>query len=420
MEPSCSRFATAVKPEGAFDVLAVAKRLIAAGKDVIELEIGDSPFPSAPAASAAGIAAIEAGHTHYAPSAGIPEFRAAASEYVNREFGLVTTAENIVAGPGAKTFQTLFAEALLDPGDGVLVFSPYFPTYPPSIHRRGARMVLAPLKQANAFRPNPDDVETFLHDDPAPKAIYLNSPHNPTGGVAERDDLRAIADLVRGRDIAVFSDEPYDQMVWRGAHHSILAEPDMLDQCVAAYTFSKSFSMSGWRLGFSVSSAAMARMLAKLTNTLLSCVPPFVQLAGAAGLRHGLAERDGMMAEFRAKVATLVHALNQVDGISCLQPGGSFYAFPCVADRCNALGITSHGLAMYLLEGADETTGVACLGGECFGEAGGGFLRMSCSEPTERIVAAIRFIDSAIRNDALIATYLAANPHYQLQQPYVV
>ncbi|MGR9089642.1 MAG: pyridoxal phosphate-dependent aminotransferase [Gammaproteobacteria bacterium] len=420
MTLSFSRFAADVKPEGAFDVLAVAKRLIAAGKDVIELEIGDSPFPSVSAASAAGIAAIEAGHTHYAPSAGIAEFRMAASDYVNREFGLVTTPENIIAGPGAKTFQTLFAEAFLDPGDGVLVFSPYFPTYPPSIHRRGARMVLASLKQANAFRPNPDDVEAFLRDDPAPKAVYLNSPHNPTGGVAERDDLRAIADLVRGRNVAVFSDEPYDQMVWRGTHHSILAEPGMLDQCVAAYTFSKSFSMSGWRLGFSVSAAPMARMLAKLTNTLLSCVPPFVQLAGAAGLRHALAERDSMMAEFREKVATLVHELNRVDGIECLQPGGSFYAFPCVADRCNELGITSHGLAMYLLEAADETTGVACLGGECFGEAGGGFLRMSCSEPTARIVAAIRFIDGAIRHDGRIAAYIAANPHYRLQQPYTV
>lgn len=420
MEPTYSQFATAVKPEGAFDVLAVAKRLLAAGKDVIELEIGDSPFPSASAASAAGIAAIEAGHTHYAPSAGVAEFRAAASDYVNREFGLVTTPENIVAGPGAKTFQTLFAEAVLNPGDGVLVFSPYFPTYPPSIHRRGARMVLASLKQANAFRPNPDDVAAFLRDDPAPKAIYLNSPHNPTGGVAERDDLRAIADLVRGRDIAVFSDEPYDQMVWRGTHHSILAEPGMLDQCVAAYTFSKSFSMSGWRLGFSVSSETMARMLAKLTNTLLSCVPPFVQLAGTAGLRHGLSERDTMMAEFRDKVATLVRELNRVDGIECLQPGGSFYAFPCVADRCNELGISSHGLAMYLLEGADETTGVACLGGECFGEAGGGFLRMSCSEPTERIIAAIRFIDGAIRDERRIAAYLAANPHYRLPQAYTV
>lgn len=420
MEPSYSHFAAAVKPEGAFDVLAVAKRLIANGKDVIELEIGDSPFPSASAASAAGIAAIEAGHTHYAPSAGVTEFREAASDYVNREFGLHTTADNITAGPGAKTFQTLFAEAMLNPDDGVLVFSPYFPTYPPSIHRRGARMVLAPLKQANAFRPNPEDVAAFLRDDPAPKAIYLNSPHNPTGGVAERDDLRAIADLVRGGDLAVFSDEPYDQMVWRGAHHSILAEPGMLDQCVAAYTFSKSFSMSGWRLGFSVSSASMARMLAKLTNTLLSCVPPFVQLAGAAGLRHGLAERDRMMAEFGDKVATLVDELNRVDGITCLQPGGSFYAFPCVADRCNALGITSHGLAMYLLEGADPDTGVACLGGECFGEAGGGFLRMSCSEPTARIVAAIRFIDRAIRDEERIAAYLDANPQYRLAHPYAV
>jgi len=420
MKPSFSLFAEAVKPEGAFDVLAVAKQLSASGKTIIELEIGDSPFPSAPAAVAAGIAAIEAGHTHYAPSAGVAEFRAAASAYVNREFGLATTAANIIAGPGAKTFQTLFAEAVLNPGDGVLVFSPYFPTYPPSIHRRGARMVLSALKQANAFRPSPSDVEAFLSNDPSPKAVYLNSPHNPTGGVAEQEDLRAIADLVRGTGVAVFSDEPYDQMVWRGTHHSILAEADMMDHCVAAYTFSKSFSMSGWRLGFSVSSVAMADMLGKLTNTLLSCVPPFVQLAGAAGLTAALADRDRMMDEFRGKVRTLVDHLNNVDGIDCLMPGGSFYAFPCVAALCNDLGITSHGLAMYLLEYADDDIGVACLGGECFGSAGGGFLRMSCSEPTDRIIEAIRFIDVAARRRDRIAEYVKRNPHFVLVAPYSV
>ena len=413
-----SRFADAVKPEGAFEVLAVAKKLAGAGKDVIELEIGDSPFPTAPAASAAGIAAIEDGHTHYAPSAGLPEFRRAASAYVNRELGLDTDPEHIIAGPGAKTFQTLFAEAVLDPGDGVLVFSPYFPTYPPSIERRGARMVTSALKQSNEFRPSIGDIEAFLADDPSPKAIILNSPHNPTGGVATREDLEAIADRVRGTRVAVFSDEPYDQMVWRGRHHSILAEPGMLEQCVAAYTFSKSFSMSGWRLGFSVSAVPMAEMLAKLTNTLLSCVPPFVQLAGAAALANGLDARDRTMAEFGTKVARLVERLNTVPGVTCLEPGGSFYAFPCVAAICNEHGITSHGLAMYLLEAADPVRGVACLGGECFGEAGGGFLRMSCSEPTDRILAGVDFIADAVTAADRIRAYVDERPEFRLTAPY--
>lgn len=418
MPLSFSKFAEEVKPEGAFEVLALAKTLIAAGKDVIELEIGDSPHAPPKAAVAAGIDAIEQGHSHYAPSAGIPEFRTAASEYVNREFGLITSAENIIAGPGAKTFQTLFAEAVLNPGDGVLVFSPYFPTYPPCIDRRGARMVLSSLKQARDFRPNIDDIAHFLQHDAAPKAIILNSPHNPTGGVALLEDLVAIAALIRGRDIAVFSDEPYDQMAWGDTHHSLLAQPCMLDQCVGAYTFSKSFSMSGWRLGFSVSSLPMASMLSKLTNTLLSCVPPFVQFAGTAALSEALAERDAVMHEFRDKVMQLVTHLNEIPGFTCLRPGGSFYAFVNVLEVCNDNRITSHGLAMYFLEGADDRMGVACLGGECFGAAGNGFLRMSCSEPIERIIEAVEFIAASVRARDNIAAYLGERPHYRLDQPY--
>ena len=218
-------------------------------------------------------------------------------------------------------------------------------------------MVVSPLRQAQHFRPNLDAIENFLNTDPAPKAIVLNSPHNPTGGIAHHEDLIAIADLIRGRNIAVFCDEPYDQMAWAGKHHSLLAEPGMLEQCVGAYTFSKSFSMSGWRLGFAVSSVAVAEMLAKLTNTMLSCVPPFVQLAGAAALREARDERDSMMAEFRGKIMDLVDRLNKIAGVSCLTPGGSFYAFPCVAEICNREAITSHGLALYLLEGAATDIG---------------------------------------------------------------
>ena len=396
----------------------MAKRLKAAGKRVIELEIGDSPFPTTPAAKRAGLEAIAADHTHYCPSAGLQEFREAASEFVNAEHGLATTAENVVAGSGAKIFELLFCQAFIEPGDGVLVFSPYFPTYLPNIASRGGRVWLSDLKLSSQFRPDLNEVARFLKEDPHPKAIVLNSPHNPTGGVATRDDLRGLADLIRGRDIAVLSDEPYSHMAWQGKHETLLAQPGMLQQCVAAYTFSKSYSMSGWRLGFAVTSPEIAGILANLVNLTLSCVPPLVQLAGVAALREDAAERDQMMAYFASQVRTLVDGFNKIEGFHCLQPGGAFYVFPSVMEVCNRLGITSHGLAMYLLEGADDHLGVACLGGECFGQAGSGFLRFSCSEPPERLREALAFIPRALERKDRLSAYLAQHPNHRLEQPY--
>lgn len=420
MTVSLSQFASGVETETAFDVLATARGLKATGKDVIELEIGDSPFATPPSAVAAGIEAIRSGHCHYGPSTGLPEFREAAANYVNREYGLDVTAGNVIAGPGAKTFELLFCEAFINRDQGVLVFSPHFPTYPPNIERRGGRITYAPLKQQNQFRPNLDDVARFLEEDPDPKAIFLNSPHNPTGGVATADDLQGLADLIRGRDIVVFSDEPYDQMVWQGKHLSILSQSGMLDQCVGAYTFSKSFSMSGWRLGFAVASETTIKVLGTLTNTALSCVPPFTQLAGIAAMQDDLAERDRQMDCFRGKVVLLVDALNGVDGVYCLLPGGTFYVFPSMHDICNRLEITSHGLAMFLLEAADDQRGVACLGGECFGEAGGGFLRFSCAEPDERLLEAVSFLAEAIHRTDRVKAYLESRPDFRLGKAYVL
>jgi aspartate aminotransferase len=416
--PSFSRFASSVDVETAFSVLAVAKQLIARGKDVIELEIGDSPFGAPPRAIEAGVDAIRAGHSRYGPSLGIAEFRAAAAEYVNDEYGLSVTAEHVIAGPGAKNFEQLFCEAFLNAGDGVLVFSPHFPTYPPNIARRDARVVISSLQASHQFRPNLDDVQRFLSDDPSPRAIFINSPHNPTGGVALREDLEALAVLVRGRDVAVFSDEPYDRMVWRGRHHSLLEFPGMLEHAVAAYTFSKSFSMSGWRLGFAVSNPATIDVLGRLTNSALSCVPPFTQLAGVAAMREERKYRDSTMQEFRRKVELLVEGMNRIDGVSCLMPGGTFYVFPSVAAVCNRLGITSHGLAMFLLEGADDARGVACLGGEAFGAAGRGFLRLSCAQPDERIIEAFAFMADAFTRRDRVAAYVGAHPDYRLVTPY--
>ena len=224
MSAQLSDFARSLTVETAFTVLGLARTLKAEGKDVVELEIGDSPFDSTASARAGGVDAIKNNQSHYCPSPGIPEFRQAAADFVRTEFGIPAQANNIVAGPGAKVFEQFFCEAFLNPGDGVLVFSPYFPTYLPNIERRGARAVLAPLRQSNEFRPDVADIERFLREDSSPRAIFLNSPHNPTGGVTTEQDLRDIADLVRGRDVAIFSDEPYCHMVWRG-RPSLAAEP---------------------------------------------------------------------------------------------------------------------------------------------------------------------------------------------------
>ncbi len=392
-----SQFARTLSSETAFDVLAVAKRLKAKGKDVIELQIGDSPFSSTAHAIEAGTKAIKDGQTHYCPSMGLMSFRETVAANYKKEYGIDINAENVVVGPGAKVFEQFFCEAFLDPGDEVLVFSPAFPTYAPNIERRGAVMVTSHLKQERAFRPDLHNIEAFVHR-PRAKAIFLNSPHNPTGGVATVEDLKGIADLIRGKNIAVFSDEPYNHMVWAGKHHPLLAQPGIIDQAVACYTFSKSYSMSGWRLGYAISSPRVIETIGKMINTSLSCVPPIVQLAGESALKHDDAERDEVMQRFKKKVELLVHELKSVDGVTVMR-----------------LGITSHGLAMFLLEAADDAKGVACLGGECFGPAGKGFLRFSCAEPDERLREAVAFLTEAVKRVDRVQAYLQTHAKYRLQ-----
>lgn len=420
MTVQLSEFARSLNVETAFTVLAAAKKLKAAGKDVVELEIGDSPFNSTESARQSGLQAIHDNQSHYCPSPGLPEFRAAAAHFVKTEFAIPAAAENVAVAPGAKVFEQFFCEAFLNPGDGCLIFNPYFPTYTPNIQRRNARIVMKPLKQETQFRPQVVDIQDFLNTDPSPRAIFLNSPHNPTGGVTTEQDLRDIADLIRGRNVAVFSDEPYCHMIWKGRHHSLLAQPGMMDQCVAAYTFSKSYSMSGWRLGFCVSSPAIIDAVGKMINTTLSCTPPIVQLAGKAALERDQVERDDVMLKFREKVMLLTSGLNQIEGFTTMDPMATFYVFPNVAPVCNRLGITSHGLALYILEGADDKFGVACLGGECFGSAGGGFLRFSCAEPNDRLQQALDFLPVAISRTDRITRWLTDHPDHRLKTPYAI
>jgi aspartate aminotransferase len=408
-----TKFAAGLVSEAAFDVLAAARRLKAAGKDVIELQIGDSPFPTTRHAAAAGARAIAEGQTHYCPSPGLPSFREAIAENYRQEHGVEISPENVVVGPGAKVFEQFFCEAFIDPGDAVLIFSPHFPTYVPNVQRRGGEVVLCPLRAEDRFRPDLDAVERFLKQHARARAIFLNSPHNPTGGVATADDLRGLAGIIRGRRIALLSDEPYCHMVWAGRHETPLSQPGMIEQTVAVYTFSKSYSMSGWRLGYAVCAPAAAELLGKMINTTLSCVPPLAQLAGEAALRHDAQERDEVMGLFRRKVEALVEALGGVPEVRVAMPAGTFYVFPDVSAICARLGLTSHGLAMFLLEGADDNKGVACLGGECFGPAGQGFLRFSCAEPDERLLEAVAFLREAVTREERARRYREEHPEHR-------
>ena len=406
--PAFSQFASSVGVESAFSVLAIAKRLMAAGKDVIELEIGDSPFATPPKAIEAGVQAIRDGHSRYGPSLGIMEFRKAAAEYVNREYGLSVTGDHVVAGPGAKNFEQLFCEAFLNAGDGVLMFSPHFPTYPPNVFRRNARVVLSELKASNDFRPNLDDVRRFLASDKSPRAIFLNSPHNPTGGVATFDDLKGLADLVRGKDVAIFSDEPYDRMVWRGRHHSLLELPGMLEQTVAAYTFSKSFSMSGWRLGFAVSSPEIIDVFGKLTNSALSCVPPFTQMAGVVAMRDELGYRDAKMKEFQKKVELLVAGMNKIDGVSCRDARRNVLCVP--VGRGDLQPARDHVTrAGAVFTGRRRRRARRRLSGRrVLRRRGKGFLRLSCAQPDDRIAEAFAFMADAFKRKDRVDAYLKA------------
>jgi aspartate/methionine/tyrosine aminotransferase len=353
--------------ESAFEVLAKARAVEAAGKHVVHLEIGEPDFPTPPHVIEAGIEALQRGATHYTPPAGIPELREAIADHAGRERGLAIDPAEVVVTPGAKPVMFFGLVALVNPGDEVVCPDPGFPIYASVVSFLGARPVPIPLREANGFA---FDLDLLRSEVTArTRLIILNSPQNPTGGVLPRSVLEDIAGLARRHDCWVLSDEIYGRLLYEGEHVSIASLPGMRERTIILDGFSKTYAMTGWRLGYGIMPAELADHVAKLLVNSVSCTAAFTQHAGIAALTGPQDCVDDMLAEFRARRQLVVEGLNAIPGITCPWPAGAFYAFPNVT----ALGLPSAALADRLL----TDYGVATLAGSSFGPAGEGYLRLS-------------------------------------------
>ena len=375
-----------LKGESAFAVLARARKLESAGKDIIHLEIGEPDFPTPENVVAAGVQALQDGHTHYGPTPGLMPCREAIAHYVQQGWGFETSPENVVVTPGAKPIVFASILATVNPGDEAIYPDPGFPTYDSMLRFAGANRVPLKLYEERQFRWDLDELRDSITD--KTRLIILNAPHNPTGGVFTAEELGAIADMVRGRPIWVLSDEIYSRIIYEGSHASILAHPGMQEQTILLDGHSKTYAMTGWRLGYGVMPVALAEKVGLILNNAVSCTASFTQIAGIEALTGPQDSVDAMVAEFRRRRDAFIGALNAIDGLSCLLPHGAFYAF------CNVkeLGVGSARLERYWLEEA----GVAALSGTGFGAGGEGYVRFSFANSLENLMAAADRIEAAM------------------------
>jgi aspartate aminotransferase len=368
--------------ETAFSVLAKAKALEAEGREIIHLEIGEPDFDTPKHVVEAGCRALRDGHTNYTPTAGIPELREAIAEDVARSRGIEVGPEQVVVTPGGKPIMFFAILALVDEGDEVLLPNPAFPIYESMVNFVGGFPAYVPLRQENGFRFDPDEFEANLSE--KAKLVILNSPANPTGGVLTAEDVATLAGILRERpDVYVLSDEIYSRLLYTGDFASIASEdglgPDA--RTVILDGFSKTYAMTGWRLGYGVMPSDLAEDVAKLQVNSNSCTGAATQHAGLAALRGPQDAVDGMLAEFRARRDQIVNGLGELPGVECITPQGAFYAFP----RITGTGYPADELADLLLEEA----GVACLSGTAFGRHGEGHLRLSYANSRENIGRAL-------------------------------
>jgi len=373
--------------ETAFEVLARAKALEAQGREIIHLEIGEPDFDTPAHIKAAAVRALEEGYTHYTPAAGIPALREAIADYIRRTRHIPVGPEHVVVVPGGKPIMFFAILALVEEGDEVIYPNPGFPIYESMIRFVGARPVPLRLRMENEFRVDVEELARLIT--PRTRMLILNSPANPTGGVLTREDLAAIAELCERHDLVVLSDEIYSRILYEGEHISIASFPGMLERTIILDGFSKTYAMTGWRLGYGVMPEPLAEAVTRLMINSNSCTAAFTQMAGIAALTGPQEDVDRMVAAFRERREVMVEGLNRIPGFRCLKPKGAFYAFPNI----EGTGMSSRALADYLLEEA----GVAVLSGTAFGEYGEGFLRLSFANSVENIRKALERIEKAVR-----------------------
>ncbi|HTS99164.1 MAG TPA: pyridoxal phosphate-dependent aminotransferase [Streptosporangiaceae bacterium] len=369
--------------ESAFEVLARAKAMEAAGSKVIHLEIGEPDFPTADHIVEAAVEALRAGQTHYVPAPGIPPLREAVADFLERTGRMRARPDQVIVTPGAKPIMFFTIMALCGEGDEVLYPDPSFPMYESITAFAGATGVPVPLRERNEFRIDTGELERLVTE--RSKLLIINSPHNPCGSALTRADCEAIADIALRHDLIVLSDEVYWAIRYgAGKHASVLDVDGMAERTILLDGWSKTFAMTGWRLGFGVFPPALVEPVTRLVINSVSCTSAFSQYAAAAALRGPWEPVEQMVEEFRRRRDVIVAGLNDIPGISCVQPQGAFYVFPNITGT----GLPSAGLAGRLLSDA----GVAALAGTAFGTYGEGFLRFSYANSVENIEAALEAV----------------------------
>lgn len=374
--------------ESAFDVFAKAKRLEAEGRSVIHLEIGQPDFPTPFPICEAAFRAMKDGYTGYTPAAGLLELREAIAEHISTSRGVEIHPDEVVVTPGAKPIIFFTLLALVNQGDEVIYPDPGFPIYESVINFVGAKGVPLPLREDVGFRFHLDDLINAVSD--RTRLLILNSPQNPTGGLLQAEDLAAIAELAHQHNFYILSDEIYSRILYEGQHVSPIQFPDLKSRTILIDGYSKTYAMTGWRLGYGIVSKSLAEGMIRLMINSNSCTCAFTQIAGIEALKGSQACVDQMVAEFQQRRDAVVDGLNTIDGFHCLKPAGAFYAFPNVRQ----LPLTCDALATYLLEEA----GVSLLAGTAFGRFGEGYLRISYANSLENIQTAIERIRAAIEH----------------------
>jgi aspartate/methionine/tyrosine aminotransferase len=369
--------------ETAFEVLNKARALERQGKSIIHLEIGEPDFDTPANVVEAGVDALHKGWTHYGPSAGLPELRQTIADYVGRTREVKVTAEEVVVVPGGKPIIFFTILALIDEGDEVIYPNPGFPIYESMIHYVGGRAIPIHLREERDFSLDVSELAGLITD--RTKLIILNSPHNPTGGVMQRGDVEQVADIIGDRNILVLSDEIYSRLLFDGAHFSIMSVPGMQERTILLDGFSKTYAMTGWRMGYGVMRPDLAAQVTRLMTNSNSCTASFTQMAGVEALRGDQSSVDHMCGEFKRRRDVFVAGLNKIKGFSCRLPKGAFYVFPNITKT----GWKSKPLADALLEQA----GVAALSGTAFGGFGEGYLRFSVANSLENLQMALDRID---------------------------